>query len=99
MKSAQLLLALALLSCSTDGPRIARESSANRMIGKTPEEAFRGLIGVSCYTEKGEQGCMLTRRGGCKTWHRVDPSSGLISGWRYESRPEDCWKHDGVGLF
>ena len=92
-----LLLAIVVAGCSTEGPRRAVENFESGTIGRTPEDAFRDLRGVRCFVKNGENGCMLERRNGCRTWHVVDIGTGRIISWRYESAPEDCWRHSGVG--
>jgi len=85
------LMGLVCMACSTDGPRRAVERTANRAIGKSPQEAFRDFRDVKCYAEGGEEGCLAIDGRGCRLWYSIDNQTRRITGWKYAGSPDQCW--------
>ena len=91
------ILFLATISCSTDGAKHNAEFQFSRDIGKFPSEAFKRIPDVVCSRKNGNYGCLrVNTQYDCRIWYDVNAESGKISGWRYVSRPENCWIYGGA---
>src|SRR5437016_5946895 len=56
------------------------------------KDSPKGVPGVQCGAQSGENGCLFVTKHNCRIWYVVDRSTDRITAWRYAGPAEDCWR-------
>ena len=92
-----ILISVTLNACSTSGMKDTQEAALNSRVGKVFEEVFKNYkLQIECTTRDGQSGCLVIDLRACRIWYTVDSETRRISAWRYDGRPENCWKNYGA---